>query len=112
MNYETPDHATHTAIDGVRISAYVYHSFPETGTYMVKLYFPQLKIWINSFTAQPSPKYPDKGLWVLPPQKQTGKGKFWYYFETGKKNENWHSIQDLIKQSVQSYQAKGNLLNS
>lgn len=62
----------------------------EKGVYYVKVSFPTIGMFINSITVQPSPKFPEKGLWVQMPRIYIGRWKHVIEFR------NDSPLRDLI----------------
>lgn len=91
------------AISGISIGANVYTHKEDKNIYFAKIHLPQIGLYINSFTARPSPKFPERGLWVQPPKSIPG---FKPYVETSNSNPNWLAIQALVVAAVEKYQQR------
>ena len=87
-------------IDPTRISARVYKKSAK-GVMYVKVDFPDLGVYINSFTVQPSQKY--EGLWIQPP-KSCVYGKWITIVEFSKISPLRELIDDAINRAVDDYQ--------
>src|SRR5665213_1837832 len=72
MNLEMTMDGNRLNIDTSKIFADVYHQ-NDKGVYYAKVSFPDLGLYINSWTIRQSDKYPEKGLWVQPPSFYMGK---------------------------------------
>ena len=88
------------AISGINIGANVYTYKEDKNIYFAKIHLPQIGLYINSFTAQPSPKFPERGLWVQQPKSIPG---FKPYVETSNSNPSWLAIQALVVAAVEKY---------
>jgi len=86
-------------IDPTRITARVYKQSAK-GVMYVKVDFPDLGMYINSFTVQQSQKY--EGLWVQPP-KSCVYGKWITILEFSKTSPLWDLIQDAVLRAVDAY---------
>jgi len=90
-------------ISGISIGASVYTYKEDKGIYFAKIHLPQLGLYINSFTARKSPKFPERGLWVQQPKSVPG---FKPYVETSNSNPSWLEIQALVIAAVEKYRQR------
>lgn len=92
-------------IDDSLIFAEVYHEIPVQEMYLVKVGFPDIGFYIGSMTVRPSPRYPEKGLWVQPPKYQTN-GKWISPLEFTKESPLWRLIESAARLAVDQYLLK------
>ena len=77
------------------------------GVYYVKVGFPKIGLWINSWTVRRSDKYPEKGLWVQPPSFFMGR---WIkVLEFRNDSELFDLISDEILRAVDIYNREKNV---
>lgn len=62
-----------TSFDFSDLSANVYKQ-TDKGIYLVKVSCPTVGMYMSDWTVRQSPKYPERGLWVQPPARFTGRG--------------------------------------
>lgn len=71
--------------------------------YFVKVNFPAMGMYINSWSVRPSPRYPEKGLWVQSPGRMLGKR--WLKFIEFKNDSRFFDlIKDEVLRAVDQYQ--------
>jgi hypothetical protein len=89
-------------IDESQIEAEVYHK-TANGVYLAKVYLPGAGMYINSITVRPSPRYPEKGLWLQMPYAYWGKQpKRHVEFRSNSKLKTL--IEDAVWRAVDSFQ--------
>lgn len=90
-------------IDLGDIEAAVHHQTSK-GVYIVKVGFPKLGMWMNGWTVETSPKYPERGLWVQPPRIRTAKG--YMHILEFRKDSFFDFIRDEILRAVDRWNAE------
>jgi hypothetical protein len=90
-------------VDESQITAKVYKEL--NGMYLVNVGFPDIGFYIGSITVRPSPKYPERGLWVQPPKYQPKPGgKYVSPLEFPKDSAFWPIIEAAARRAVDEYQ--------
>ena len=92
-------------IDESYAESVVYHSFVNKrheNVYLVKVSFLDIGLHVNSITVQPSPKHPERGLWVQLPRFNS-KGHWIWPLQIRKDSPIRELIDRLALQAVDNY---------
>lgn len=88
-------------VETTAIEADVYHSDPENDRYFVRISFPDVGMYINSFSVMPS-KFEGKPYWVQPPKFRKGKG-WGETVEFNKSSYLWSLIEQKALQAMDDF---------
>ena len=94
-------------IDPELIEVEIWNAIPNkqhTTTYMAKVCFTDIGMYINGITAQPSPKYPENDLWVQMP-RYFAKGKWRRPVEVRGDGDFMRVVEDKVRKAVRQYMA-------
>lgn len=87
-------------LEDTDIKADVYYQ--TDGYNLVKVTFGHIGLYINSFKVMPSPKFPEKGLWVQWPKFQVG-GKWLCPVEFNRNSRLWKLVEARCREAVDLY---------
>lgn len=94
------------------IEADVYLKDTGRKRYYVRMSFPELGMYINSFTVQPS-KYPEQPYWVQEPKYLNGRAwRSHVEFEKRSELGIWQRIEAKAREAVEAYEAEAAALPS
>lgn len=90
------------------VEASVHHHF--TGkdgepNYFVKIDFPEIGLYINSFKVMPSPKQKERGYWWVQPPAYPWFGKWRNHIEFSNNSTLWLLIERLAIEAVERYRS-------
>lgn len=90
-------------IDTTNITAKVYAE-SDKGVMYAKVSIPSIGMYINSISISPSPKFPEKGLWLQWPRFHIGGGRWKFPVEWNGSSPLKSVLEDAIWRAVEEWQ--------
>lgn len=83
------------------------HTIVPKGGYRVKVWFPEMEMYINGVLVYPPSEEHDKWGVLTPKAGRSGRGKQPRIIEFNGKSELWHQFSEAAIKAVKDYQALG-----